>query len=99
VRNFINQRKGQTTIEVGVGMVVVMLLLFGSLKIFLWLNERMVRRQVAYENTRVAAGASWTQRYIYSNKNNASEDDLRFQGEILVNDSAYPELNIFEPFN
>lgn len=90
---------GQTTIEVGVGMVVVMLLLFGSLKIFLWLNERMVLRQVAYENTRVAASENWTQKYVYNNLNNASEDGLRIQGEMLVNDSVYPELNIFEKFN
>lgn len=40
-----------------VALVGALLLLFGSLKVFLWINERLVERQVNYEKTRVSAGS------------------------------------------
>ncbi|MBI4322870.1 MAG: hypothetical protein HY596_01195 [Candidatus Omnitrophica bacterium] len=40
-----------------VALIGALLLLFGSLKVFLWINERLVKRQVSYEDTRVAAGS------------------------------------------
>ena len=51
-------RWGQASLEVTVALIGALLLLFGSLKIFLWLNDRLVRRQQAYESTRAAAGRS-----------------------------------------
>ncbi len=40
-----------------VALIGALLLLFGSFKVFLWLTERIVSRQTAYENSRVAAGS------------------------------------------
>ncbi len=42
-----------------VALVGAFILLFGSLKVFLWVNERIIRRQVdpgGYEDTRVSGG-------------------------------------------
>lgn len=39
-----------------VALIGALLLLFGSLKVFLWINERLVKRQVSYEATRVSGG-------------------------------------------
>ncbi len=47
---------GQTSLEMTVALVMVMMLLLASVKIFLWLNQRIVIQQVDYENTRVQAG-------------------------------------------
>ena len=42
--------------EMTVAMIGAILLLFGSLKLFLWLNERLVTRHQNYEATRVSGG-------------------------------------------
>lgn len=47
---------GQASLELTVAMIGALLLLFGSLKVFLWLNERIIARQIAYERSRVTAG-------------------------------------------
>ena len=39
-------------------MIGALLLLMGSFKVFLWINERIVNRQLSYEATRTAAGTS-----------------------------------------
>ena len=40
-----------------VALIGALLLLFGSLKVCFWLSERLVKRQVSYEETRVSAGS------------------------------------------
>ena len=50
--------KGQASLEMTLALVGALLLLFGSLKVFLWLNSRFVARQQAYEASRVAAGST-----------------------------------------
>ena len=57
VSKSINKKKAQATIEVTLAFICFFLLLFGTLKIFIWMNERMVRRQQDYEATRVEAGS------------------------------------------
>lgn len=52
-----NKRKGQASLELTVALIAIFVLCFGSVKIFTWLNERMVLRQEGYEATRVAAGS------------------------------------------
>ena len=39
-------------------MAGIILLVLGSLKIYLWVNERLMSRQQYYESTRVAAGSA-----------------------------------------
>jgi len=48
---------GQVSLEVTVAFICIMLLLFASVRIFVWMNQRMVQRQKDYENSRVAAGS------------------------------------------
>ena len=43
-----------------VALIGALILLFGTVKVFLWVNERIVQRQVSYENTR-ASGGNWTE--------------------------------------
>ena len=49
-------RLAQASLEMTVAMIGAILLLFGSLKLFLWLNERLVTRHQHYEATRVSGG-------------------------------------------
>ena len=49
---------GQASLEMTLAWIGVLLLLFGSFKVFLWVNKRMIARQQAYESSRVAAGSS-----------------------------------------
>lgn len=53
-------RSGQASLEMTVALVGAILLLFGSLKVFLWLNERLVTRHQNYEATRVS-GVPWVE--------------------------------------
>ncbi len=48
--------QGQTSLEMTVALILVVILLVASVKIFLWLNEGIVSQQVSYENTRLQAG-------------------------------------------
>jgi hypothetical protein len=41
-----------------IAMGAVFLLILGSLKIYLWVNERLISRQQFYEATRVVAGSA-----------------------------------------
>lgn len=49
-------KKGQATIEFTFAFVVTILLIVLTANVFVWLNHCIVRRQVAYENTRSEAG-------------------------------------------
>lgn len=51
-------KTGQVTLELALIFICLVLLLFGSLKIFFWANDRFVSRQKGYEATRVDAGSS-----------------------------------------
>ena len=52
------RRSGQSSLEMTLAMIGALLLLFGSIKVFTWLAQRIVARQQAYENSRVSAGSS-----------------------------------------
>ncbi|MBU3934116.1 hypothetical protein KKD20_06880 [Patescibacteria group bacterium] len=55
---YAQRNKAQSTLEITVALIAVFILFLGSVKIFVWVNERMVLRQEAYEKTRVSAGSS-----------------------------------------
>jgi len=42
-------RGGQSSLEVTVALIGAIVLLFGSLKVFEWINERLISRQIAYD--------------------------------------------------
>lgn len=49
--------KGQSSLELTVALIAAFILLLGTVKLFVWVNERMVLRQEDYEATRVAAAS------------------------------------------
>jgi hypothetical protein len=51
-------KKGQGIIEAAFVVIIVILLLGGIINIWIWANNQIVRRQMRYNQTRVAAGAA-----------------------------------------
>ena len=51
-------KRGQSTLELTVAMIAVFILLLSSVKIFVWVNQRMVLRQEDFEQSRVAAASN-----------------------------------------
>jgi hypothetical protein len=56
--NKILNKRGQSTLETVVILVMMLSLLMGITQIWLWTNRQIVRRQVRYNNTRLIAGQS-----------------------------------------
>lgn len=48
--------KAQASIEFTIAFVSTIIFLILACNLFVWFNHNLVRRQVAYENTRVKAG-------------------------------------------
>lgn len=73
----INKNRAQASLEVTLAFICVIILLIGSVKIFVWLNERMVQRQKDYEATRVAAGnLTMGQTGVYVDESNYAKLDI-----------------------
>jgi hypothetical protein len=68
--------KGQATLELTAALIGMLVLLFGSLKICFWVGERFVKRQQAYEATRVAAGSDTAPGRVW----NEPSDELHIFG-------------------
>lgn len=51
-----NRRRGQAAVEMMIAVIGSMLLIVGSLRIWLWMVTTLVERQEAYEATRRRAG-------------------------------------------
>ena len=56
----LSARDAQASLEMTVALFGAILLLLATLKVFLWVNERIIRRQQNYETTRVGGG-QWTE--------------------------------------
>ena len=52
-----SKNRAQAALETTLALICVIVLLFGALKIFFWLTERVVRRQEDFESGRVQAGS------------------------------------------
>jgi hypothetical protein len=50
--------KAQSSLEMVIALICVLILLLGSVKIFSWANNSMVLRQQEYDSTRVSAGSA-----------------------------------------
>ena len=57
-------RCAQASLETTVALSCSLLLLFGSFKVFVWLNERLITRQQYYASTRSVAGQSATKIWV-----------------------------------
>jgi hypothetical protein len=94
----LNGRKGQATVELSVALILVMLLLVASVKTFVWINEKIVRRSRAYEATRVSAGQAPLQAVNVQPITSATTSQLELSGERMYNEPT-EALNIIEsPF-
>ncbi|MDD5019649.1 MAG: hypothetical protein PHH75_04615 [Candidatus Omnitrophica bacterium] len=82
-------KKGQSTLELTAALIVLMILLVGAARIFVWLNERMAWRQSEYENTRVTAGSTAFTSYV--DLANAEHTE-----GVEIDESTNPPLNIFK---
>jgi Flp pilus assembly protein TadG len=58
MKRFRANKRGQGTLEMSVVFVLSVLLIGGIVNIWLWLNNQIVTRQIAYNNSRVTAGTS-----------------------------------------
>ena len=52
----LNNKYGQSTLEAALSFIVIVLLIGGIVKIWLWSNKQIVERQLRYNQTRVQAG-------------------------------------------
>jgi len=50
--------KAQSTLEIVVAIIPLIIIILCTLNVFIWFNKRMVRRQRVYESTRVASGGA-----------------------------------------
>jgi cell division protein FtsL len=73
-------KKSEVLLELTLGLIVTVILLVGIVKIFVWVNDRMVQRDIDYNNTRVDA---------------ASEETEGSNVVVVVNEEGYPQLDIF----
>ena len=89
---------GQATLELSVALILVLILIVASLRIFLWINQRIVQRQEQYDSQRVTAGSQNMQLMDFAsteNKKDLSEGVLAINGEVQVDESGYQKLNVF----
>ena len=97
-------RDGQATLELTVALILIVILLMAGVKVFLWLNEGLVLRQVSYDNTRVKAGSTEPETVILTtvqHMDNAQPQDLVIKGagyggtEVGFNEPLNADFNIF----
>lgn len=62
MRRAMKNNSAQASIEVTLSLICVFLLLFGSFKIFVWMNKRMISRHNDYQVDRVDAARTPTNR-------------------------------------
>jgi len=69
---------GQASLEMTLAMIGALLLVAAGAKVYLWINERLISRQQAYEASRVVAGS--TQPGVFDNSASQVRLDL-FSGD------------------
>lgn len=93
-------QKAQATLELAVGLLMVMLLIVATVKIFVWLNESMVKRQWRYEDTRDEAGSvegAVDMGALHIDETGLTPEDMKIPGERTgVIENAFETLNIIE---
>ncbi len=73
-------RKAQVTLETALVFVALIMLLYGSVNIWLWFNKNLAQRQPPYNQTRVAAGSSDPGQWPVSSQTPMTESWV-FQGK------------------
>jgi len=52
----INKTRGQVSLEIGFALFCILLILYGTWNVFLWVNRRIIVRQARYDLSRTSAG-------------------------------------------
>ena len=87
-----HQNKAQVSLELVASIFILLLLLAGCLKLFVWLNERMVLRQEDYEGT---GGSATYSRVTAGRSDQTGELPIREKIDMESNDtSRYKDLNL-----
>ncbi|MFH0876840.1 MAG: hypothetical protein V1863_01270 [Candidatus Omnitrophota bacterium] len=91
------KKQGQSSLELTAALVVIFILLIASVKIFTWLNERIVVRQVRYEATRVEFGDIPPTSVALMPLPDVGPEGLKIlASEVIVNESDVEALDLFE---
>jgi len=85
--------RGQSSLEMTVGMIMVLMMLVAAVRIFAWINRRLIYRQEDYEASRISAGSQSHEAVSFTEGNVTPTDTI--QGGVEVNESARPEINLF----
>ncbi|MDD4907721.1 MAG: hypothetical protein PHJ00_01505 [Candidatus Omnitrophica bacterium] len=76
----IKGKKAQVTLETALVFVALIMLLYGSVNIWLWFNRNLAERQPPYNQTRVTAGSSNPGQWPVSSQKPLTESWV-FQGK------------------
>lgn len=79
-------KRGQVTLELVFAFVLTIILFYASVTIFVYLNNRMVKRQQEYE-----LGASGGRGRVA-----AADPDAKKKTDVQVDEAALPALNFFD---
>jgi len=82
--------RGQSSLEMTAAMIMVLLMLVAAVRIFAWLNRRIIWRQADYEATRIQAGSTPHQDVTFTEGNVNTTDVIL--GGVEVNESARPQI-------
>lgn len=58
MNKLMRNKKGQSSLEVALIFIIIVLLIGGITKIWIWSNNQIVERQLSYNGQRVRAGTS-----------------------------------------
>jgi len=89
-------KKAQATLEFTLVFVITLLFIVLTVNVFVWLNHCMVRRQVAYEDTRSEAGTT-EQKFLWfvTRPGDPGKSDF-FTPDNPNPDYRLPKLNVFK---
>ncbi len=85
--------RGQSSLEMTAAMIMVLLMLVAAVRIFTWLNRRIIYRQADYEATRIQAGSMPHEDVTFTEGNVSATDTIL--GGVEINESARSEINLF----
>ncbi len=58
MNKLMKNKKGQSSLEITLIFIIIVLLIGGITKIWIWSNNQIVERQLSYNSQRVTAGTS-----------------------------------------
>ncbi len=85
--------RGQSSLEMTAALIMVLLMLVAAVRIFAWLNRRIIYRQEDYEASRIAAGSMPHQTVSFAEGRVTAGDTIL--GGVEVDESPRPKIHLF----